>query len=111
VLNFIAEMALKVEEMFPEYKIHVLAQNQQGTRTYTSSQAACLVAHGFFCLIPEQDPDLDMPPLPNFTTWHFVLSDMYVEKLKFYLEYFRALMTEEVVGKVSITFKPNICYK
>jgi hypothetical protein len=70
VIKFIAELALKIETLFPENQLEIHAHDAPGQSKYSKDQVGCIIANGFFCLIPEQDATLDMPPLINFYTWH-----------------------------------------
>jgi hypothetical protein len=98
VIKFIAELALKVETLFPENQVLIHEQDSSGQSQYSKDQVGCVIANGFFWLIPEQDFSLDMPSLINFYSWHWVDSDIYIEKLKFYYHYFKVLMTEGEEG-------------
>lgn len=99
IITFIARLALSVELHFPEHRIPIINQNQSDIHFYSNEQIAVVIANGFFGCIPEQDSSLDMPSLINFTNWHMKDDEMYIEKLKFYYRYFKALREEEEVRK------------
>ena len=95
IIRKAAELALRADILFPNNKLEVMVQNSNGYHQYTSEQVAWVIAHGFFWIIPQQDINLDMPSLINFTTWNWVNGEGYYEKLLFYFEYFKALITED----------------
>ncbi|CAI2366395.1 unnamed protein product [Moneuplotes crassus] len=90
VMHFIATRALDIKDMFPEDKVRILSTHQETCESYTSVQISCAIAHGFFCLIPDQDKRLNLPFPINFTLWHLEESPIGLEKLKFFFNYFNS---------------------
>lgn len=94
IVPFIAEKALLSEDLFPDGEFDLLKQGASQTLNFTSSQILSIIALGFFCGIPRQSSDFDLPYGPNFSNIYAMVHPVKVQKLLFILNYFSMMKSE-----------------
>ena len=104
VISGVIKLALKAEYLFPEHSVEIIGQGVQGECWLSSEQVGWIIAHGLLGIIPQQNLELDMPPVINFNNWVSWDEDVYIQKLIFNYQYFKALLQELDEGNKMLKF-------
>ena len=94
-VKYIATLALRVEEYFPDGMLDILWKHTSSYTTYPSQQVACVIALGFFWCIPDGPKYADLNSPVNFLHWYTYQADVITEKMQFMLCYFAGFRKEE----------------
>ena len=95
LIHYIASLALRVEEYFPDGMLDILCNQTTDYTTYPSEQVACVIALGFFWCIPDGPKYADLNSPVNFLHWYTYQADVITEKMQFMLCYFAGFRKEE----------------
>ncbi|KAI6655155.1 Poly(ADP-ribose) glycohydrolase 1-like [Oopsacas minuta] len=93
LLPYIADLALRVDFLFPE-PIPLLAQGMQHTACVSRLQIACLLANALFNTIPTQGQNMQTLTLVDLLNLSFFTSQ--ISKLTCIMEYFRRIREHEL---------------
>ena len=95
LLPYIAELALRVDQLFSE-PMPLLVQGISQTVSVTRIQVACILANAFFSTIPPQSNNMQMLTLVDLLEIVFFQSQ--ISKLTCIVEYFRRIRDHELKG-------------
>ena len=95
LVPYIAELALRVDQLFPE-PIPLLVQGNSRTLSVTRIQVACILANAFFNTISPQSISMQMLTLVDILEIMFFASQ--ISKLTCLIEYFRRIRDHELKG-------------
>ena len=109
IIQYIASQALRVEDLFPEEGIPILEQNKKGEVKYSCEQVRCAIAHGFFHIKMiwefKDKSNITRTKLQDFSNLNRRSHFIYLEKLKFYFNYFQMCMKSDEKGTVFSEFQ------
>ena len=94
-VQYIAELVLRADKLFPKGEVEILQKYDKHYITYTSEQIAWLIALGFFCLYNNPPRSFDMPYPINFINLYQEKDKILKQKFKFMLNYFEQFRLEE----------------
>ena len=105
-VQYMAELALRIDKLFPKGNIKILSKYDKDYITYTSEEAAWLISLGFFCLYNFPSKSLDMPGPINFIGWYEEKGQIFKQKMKFLFNYFELYRLEEIESN-DLKIKPR----
>lgn len=95
MVRYIAQLALRVEEHWPDGEINALVRHSPGYVTYSYDQIAWVIALGFFCCILTPPKSTELPFPINFINWISGTGEIFKQKMLFMKAYFNAVKKEE----------------
>ena len=95
LISYIAELALRVDQLFPE-PIPLLFQGNSKVVSVSRIQVACILANAFFNLVPPQSINMQMLTLIDILEVSFFTSQL--SKLRCLMEYFGRIRELEIKG-------------
>ena len=110
-VHYIAELALRLDNLFPTGEINLLLKYSCSYVTYTSEEIAWMISMGFFCLYDGPIKNFDMPDPINFIQWYEDKDKIYIQKFKFLMNYFELFRLEEIEQKESMNEYRKISFE
>jgi len=114
IVPFLAKLALQIDIAFPE-SVPILTKYKQQTVSLSQKQCGILIANLFFCTIPRQDKDMDLPQRANFIKLYEDFSGsaakQQLSKLHCMINYFRRIKNQMPTNRLTFTrnvIKPTL---
>jgi len=99
IVHFIADLALRVDTLFPTGEMRYLRRYNSEFISFSSEQCAWILALGFFCWLIPADRRTQLPYPVNFIQWYTERLPIYKEKLHFYIAYFAEFQKEDKLAR------------